>query len=153
LTLAALFLFIMVNVNPIMVLNIEGQPQAATLFSGAQELHRQGMWLLALVVLVTSIVVPLAQISGMLYVLLPLNLSFKAPKAAAVFRWVRLLQPWGMMEVFLLGILISIVKLAEMADIMPGVALYSLGVLIFITAAAATSLDPHQIWEKMGEKG
>lgn len=149
-TLAALFFFIMANINPIMVLNIEGQVQAATLIAGTRTLYQEGMWLLALVVLVTSIVAPMAQISGMLYVLLPLSFNLRPPIGVKVFRWIRQVQPWGMMEVFLLGILISVVKLAKMAEIIPGMALYSIGALIFVLAASTASLDPHQIWERVG---
>jgi paraquat-inducible protein A len=57
-----------------------------------------------------------------------------------------------MMEVFLLGTLISVVKLAKMAEIVPGLALYSLGALIFIVAASTASLDSHDIWERIGER-
>ena len=93
---------------------------------------------------------PLIHISCLLYVLLPLNFHYRPPKAAMVFRFVRNLQPWGMMEVFLLGILISIVKLADMAEISPGIALYSLGALIFVVATLTSVLDTHSVWERIG---
>ncbi len=149
LTLAGLLLFIMANANPIMILELEGQSQSTTLVKGAQVLYQQGMWELSLVVLVTSVLVPLAQICGLLYVLLPLSLDRVPPKVAGVFRTVNRLQPWGMMEVFLLGTLISVVKLAKMAEIVPGLALYSLGALIFVVAASTASLDSHEIWSRL----
>ena len=65
-----------------------------------------------------------------------------------VLRFVRHLQPWNMMEVFMLGILVSVVKLAKMAKIIPGVALFSFLALIFVMAAMSASLDSHLIWEK-----
>ena len=149
LTLAAMFLFIMANANPIMMVKLEGQSQSTTLINGVRVLFQQGMWVLSLVVLLTSILVPLAQICGLLYVLLPLSLNRIPPGVATVFRMVNRMQPWGMMEVFLLGTLISIVKLAKMADIVPGLALYSLGALIFVVAASTASLDAHEIWERL----
>jgi paraquat-inducible protein A len=51
-----------------------------------------------------------------------------------------------MMEVFMLGILVSFVKLAKMATLIPGTALYAFLVLIFVLAASAASLDPHIVW-------
>jgi paraquat-inducible protein A len=53
-----------------------------------------------------------------------------------------------MMEVFMVGILVSVVKLAKMAKIIPGTSLYSFLALIFILAAMTVSLDAHQIWQK-----
>ncbi len=69
-----------------------------------------------------------------------------------VFRIVQRLTPWSMMEVFLLGILVSVVKLAGMATIVPGISLYAFLGLIVILAASAASLDPHSIWERVEMK-
>jgi paraquat-inducible protein A len=57
-----------------------------------------------------------------------------------------------MMEVFMVGILVSVVKLAKMATIIPGVSLYSFLALIFVLAAMSVSLDDHLIWEKWEEQ-
>jgi paraquat-inducible protein A len=56
-----------------------------------------------------------------------------------------------MMEVFMLGILVSYVKLGKMATIVPGLALFSFVVLIFVLAGAAASLDPRIVWDRLGE--
>jgi paraquat-inducible protein A len=150
LSVAGLFLFIMANSSPILTFKLEGQTQATTLITGIRELYHQGLWEVALVVLLTSVLAPLAQICGNLYILLPLNLRRVPWKAAGTFRFILRLQPWSMMEVFLLGILIAIVKLAKMAEIVPGTALYAFGALIFVLAAAAASIDPHAIWDRVG---
>jgi len=76
------------------------------------------------------------------------RLAWQAP---FFFRYLRKLQPWGMMEVFMLGILVSIVKLAKMAVIIPGTSLYAFAALIFVLAGAISSLDPHLIWDRVGE--
>jgi paraquat-inducible protein A len=57
-----------------------------------------------------------------------------------------------MLEVFLMGILVSIVKLAKMAKIVPGVAVFAFLALILVMAASATTLDPHVVWERWREK-
>jgi paraquat-inducible protein A len=54
-----------------------------------------------------------------------------------------------MMEVFMMGILVAVVKLAGMASIVPGLALWAFAVLIFVLAAAAAALDPHMVWERV----
>jgi paraquat-inducible protein A len=84
----------------------------------------------------------------MLYVLLPLKFNLLPRNLPRVFRLVQRLQPWGMLEVFMLGILVSVVKLAKMAKIVPGIALYAFLVLIFVMAASSASLDPHIVWKR-----
>ena len=69
LTLAGMLLFVIANVNPIMILKLEGQAQSTTLIEGVKVLYNQGMWELALVVLFTSILVPLAELCALSYFL------------------------------------------------------------------------------------
>jgi paraquat-inducible protein A len=148
LSMAGLILFFLANSFPFLAFKLETQVRQTTLFTGVRELYAQGLEMLAILVLITTILVPLIQMVCMLYVLLPLKLGLVPGKLPQVFRFVRGLQPWSMMEVFMLGILVSIVKLAKMAKIIPGVALYAFLALIFVLAAMAASLDPHLIWEK-----
>jgi paraquat-inducible protein A len=148
LTLAGLVLFGIANSFPFLAFKLEAQVRQTTLLTGIEELYAQGMPELSLIVLLTTVLVPLAQMLGMLYILVPLKLN-KIPRGLPrVFRFVHHLAPWSMMEVFMLGILVSVVKLAKMAKIVPGVALFSFLALIFVMAAMTASLDSHLIWEK-----
>jgi paraquat-inducible protein A len=106
---------------------------------------------IAALVALTAIAAPAVQLSTLLYLLLPLRLGRVPPALAVVFRVMRRIQPWSMMEVFLLGILVSVVKLAGMADIVPGLAIWAFGVLILVIAAANASLDPRIIWRRVEE--
>jgi len=148
LTLAGLVLFGIANSFPFLAFKLEAQVRQTTLLTGIKELYAQGMPELSLIVLLTTVLVPLGQMLCMLYILVPLKLK-KIPRGLPrVFRFVHHLAPWSMMEVFMLGILVSVVKLAKMAKIVPGVALFSFLALIFIMAAMTASLDSHLIWEK-----
>lgn len=148
LTLAGVILFVLANSFPFLSLKMESQLHQTTLITGIKELYLQGMEGLAILVLVTTIIAPLIQLLGMLYVLLPLRYYKIPPKLALVFRFVRSLQPWSMMEVFMLGILVSVVKLAKMAQIVPGVSIFSFFALIMVLAAATVTLDPHEVWKR-----
>jgi paraquat-inducible protein A len=148
LTIAGLVLFCVANVYPLLTFRLEAQAQETTLISGVMALYDQGMWIVAAVVFFTSILAPLLQLTGMLYVILPLKLKRRPWRLPFIFRVVRGFRPWGMMEVFMLGILVSFVKLAKMATLIPGTALYAFLVLIFVLAASAASLDPHIVWDR-----
>lgn len=147
--ICGLILFVIANAYPFLTLNIEGKMQETTLISGVVELNNEGKPALALLVLLTAIAFPLVELAGLTYLLLPLRYGRLPLWAGTVFRAVRAMQPWGMTEVFLLGILVSIAKLADMASIIPGIALYAFLILIFVVAAAAAALNPDIIWEKM----
>ncbi len=152
LTIAGLMLFALSNSFPFLSMKMQAQVQESILFTGIWNLYAGGEWEVALLVLLTTIVAPLFQLLGLLHVLLPLKLNLRPLMLVPVFRIVQRLTPWSMMEVFLLGILVSVVKLAGMATIVPGISLYAFLGLIVILAASAASLDPHAIWERVEMK-
>lgn len=147
--ISGLILFFIANLFPFLTLSFEGQIQETTLITGVLELYRQGMIPLALLVLATGILFPLFELTGLIYLLLPLKFNRIPWGVAPVLRVVRSLQPWGMTEVFLLGILVSIVKLAGMAAVIPGAALFAFLALIFVVAATAASFNPDIVWERL----
>ena len=148
LSLAGLVLFVLANSYPFLALKMDTQAHQTNLITGIKVLYNQEMQGLAIVVFITTILAPLAQLLGMLYLLLPLRHNRIPPKFAPIFRFVRSLETWSMMEVFMLGILVSVVKLAKMAQIVPGIAIFSFFGLIVVLAAATVSLDPHEIWDR-----
>ncbi|GMQ89622.1 MAG: paraquat-inducible protein A [Gammaproteobacteria bacterium] len=150
LSLAGLVLFIIANSFPFLAFKMQGLETETTLVSGVVDLYNQGMWEISLLVLFTTIVVPLLQLLILIYVLLPLYLNRTPWKLGTVFRFFHSLQPWGMMEVFMIGILVAVVKLVGMAQIVPGTALWSFALLIFVLAASSASLDPRLVWNRVG---
>lgn len=150
LVIAGLILFFITNMFPLLEMKSKGLILETTLFQGVKSLYNQDMRGLSILVLMTCIVFPFIQLSGLFYVLLPLKYNRVPPLTSIVFRFIRKLQPWSMMEVFMLGILVSIVKLAKMGSIIPGLSLYSFAALIIVLAWAVASLDSHMVWEKVG---
>ncbi len=144
--ITGLILFIAANAFSFLTFKMEADYQETTLLTGIVLLYRQGLWGLSLLVFFTTIFAPLVQIAGMLYVMVPLQAGRRAPAAMWVLRNIRQFQPWGMMEVYMLGILVSLAKLAKMATIVPGIAVFAFMALIFTLAAMMAVYDPHQIW-------
>lgn len=149
LTLAGLILFVTANSFPFLSFEMQGQTTETTLMSGAFDLYNQGRWELAAVVLFTSIVAPGAQLLLLTVVLGALRFDRLPPGFAYLFRLVTQLAPWGMMDVFLLGLLVAVVKLSGLATIIPGTSLFAFVVLIFVLAAAQSALDPELVWSKL----
>ena len=119
------------------------------LLTGIEFLYRQGIIPLAALVLLTCILIPLIQMLGLLYIFIPLKLNFRVKYAIPVFRLFKHIKPWSMMEIYMLGILVSIVKLGKMATIVPGLAVIAFGLLIFVLTFALSAVDEHMVWEKL----
>ena len=150
LTLAALILFVIANTFPFLTFELEGNADTSTLLTGVRSLYEQGMWPLAVLVLLTATVVPLAWLLSTAYVLLPLWLGRVPWGVAHVFRFTELLRPWAMMEVYLLGVIVAYVKLSDLARLELGIALFAFVGLIVVMIAAEAALEPHEIWRRLG---
>ncbi len=150
LALTGLVLFAIANTFPFLSFEMQGQETQTTLMTGARDLAAQGELGVAAVVLFTSILAPGLQLLLLLVVLAPLKLGGWLPSGfPTLFRWLKSLTPWGMMDVFMIGILVSVVKLTDMATIVPGTSLFAFLVLIFVLAAAQAALDPDMVWERV----
>ena len=148
-TLAAGVLFLLANAFPLVGLEVQGQRNATDLLGAVRALWDQDMRMVAGLVFLTTVLSPAIEISGMIYLLLPLRLGRLPPGAGRMLRFLQAVKPWGMVEVFMLGVLVSLVKLAHLASIVPGIALWSFGGLILLLAASAASFNPHEVWARV----
>lgn len=149
LALASLILFAVAVSFPFLAMKTGGFEQQSSLLTGIWLLYAQGMQGMATVVLLTCLVFPFLQIVGLLYILLPIYLNRRVPQAIQIFRFIEDVQPWCMTEIFMLGILVSLVKLAKLAEIIPGTSLWAFALLIFTSAAQISLLDSHEVWEAL----
>lgn len=147
---AALILLVLANSFPFLTLDISGREEMTSLFGASVGLYRAGMGELAVVVLITSILGPALLIISALYVLLAVRYRLRLPATRPALAWISHLEPWGMLDVFMLGVLVSFVKLAGMATMHVGPSLYAFVALILVTAAAAASFEPQLLWQRLG---
>lgn len=150
---AALVLWVCSNFLPFMVFEFKGQSDSNTIATGVRILYERGFGELAVLIAFTSIAAPIGYILGMLYVLVPIRLGARPWKLGLVFRALVWLRPWSMLEVYLLGGLVAVVKLAELASIVPGPASMAFVVLILVWIGIAATLDPREVWDRAWKDG
>ena len=144
--LAALLLFIIANSFPFLSLELGGRVVENILFSSGWAMYELGMGELGVLIFLTSILFPLIVIVGMLYLLIPASLGKVAPQMGTVYRMVNALLPWSLVGVFMLGVLIGIVKLQDLANVIFGPAVVALALLLVVYTAARASFNSHELW-------
>ena len=149
LALAACILIVVANIFPIVGLEAQGVRNSATLFGAVQSLWDGDARAVAVLVFVTTIVVPVAELVGLIWVLMVLRLRLRGWGAVPILHFIESVKPWGMVEVFMLGVLVSLVKLAHIATVEPGAALFSFGALMALIAAAAAAFDADAAWDQL----
>lgn len=146
LTVACLVLFIISNAFPIVEIEVQGRGSQTTLFGAVLALMVEGRSSVALLVLSTTMLFPFMQLCFLTYLLTTGAGTARPPGFAWLVRGLQSLQPWGMIEVFVLGILVALVKLGGIATVIAGPALWSMMVLV-VLLTAVLSFDPRFFWE------
>jgi paraquat-inducible protein A len=152
LNVSALVLFLLGVTLTLMSVTTAGQHRVADLITGPVEMEQYGLWEISVVVMVTTVVAPLARVVCMLAVLLGLQLRRPPAELRAIYAWVEHLRPWSMVEIYLLGLFVAYVRLSGMAAVDLGPAIYALFALMVIMVLADYTLDKQAVWEAMEPK-
>ena len=152
LVVGALLTYLIANAYPIVVLQLQGVVNSATLFGSIFALWSEGRHLTAVLVFATTQLFPLLDLSVLFVLLLAVVRTRRGggPRPrwfAPLLRFIQGLRPWGMTEVFMLGILVALVKLSHTMRIIPGVALWAFGVLTILLAVVVT-FDLAALWDE-----
>lgn len=149
LALGCAIMFLVTNLFPIATLSTQGIAVSTTLFGSAQVLAEQGRPVVAVLMFVTTILVPALELSALLYMLLPLRFGRVPSGMTTAFRMLIAAHPWSMLEVFLLGLLVTLVKLSELASIVPGIAFWSFCGVIVLFSWLSASFNTRDLWRWM----
>jgi paraquat-inducible protein A len=151
-TLAALITFLIAQAFPIVELDANGITSQTTLFGALIALWGEDMQIVAIMVFCSTILFPLTELVALLYVLIPLRAGYVPTGFNRVLRAIQFVRPWGMIEVFMLGVLITIVKMVSLARVIPDAALFAFGALTLMFAVVVT-FDPRILWDLADQIG
>ena len=149
LVIAALVLLVVMCAFPLMSVETAGIRRVANLFSGPEELVRQSMAPLAIVVLFVTVFAPLIRLVATLYVLIRAHERHPPRHLRRLFAWAEKLRPWSMIEVFVLGVFVAYVKLGDLVTIGLRTGVYALFALTIVLVWLDSALDREAVWERL----
>ena len=149
LALAAAVLFAIANTSPMLGLAAVGREAETTVLGGARQLWSDGLGPVAALVLFAAVIAPALQIGFMLAILAGARRERPPRWVGTLLRHHPTTRTWSMIEVMMLGVLVALIKIAELATVIPGVAMYALGALVFLLAAMQASFDPREVWRRV----
>lgn len=143
---AALLMYVPANVLPIMSFEYYGAAEKTTVLAGTRNLAESGMWFLAAIVFLASIVVPLLKLSGLFFLAFTLKTRRARKSRTRLYRILRSVGTWAMLDVFLLAVLVAAVKLGQLATVTAGPAALPFALVVVFTILATESFDPRLLW-------
>lgn len=149
-TLAALILYVPANIFPILRLNMYGATSENTVWQGCVRLFTDGDYVVAVIIFLASMLIPFLKLVGLFFLVVSTKLHFsrwKLPRTW-IYRIIEAIGRWAMLDVFVMAVLVSLVKLQRLATVIPGKGLVAFAAVVVFTVFASASFDPQLIWEK-----
>ncbi len=144
---SALVFLLLSFVFPFLIFNAQGSEKIISLVQGLQSMGSGTYLSVVIFMLSTTVLVPVIILIGINYSLISAKFNKPLPFTRHVLKLVFYLQPWNMSEIFLLGILVSLIKIASLGHIQFGWSFYSFILYIGSMAATRLFLDKYQVWQ------
>ncbi len=151
-SLTALIFYIPALIFPFMTVELYGNRNSSTIWSGVIELATGGSIGIAIIVFLASVLIPILKLIILFYLSLSWRSKTRQHFKTSLYHFVEAIGRWSMLDIYLLAVLVAIMKLGPMTDVHPELgSLMFLAVVIF-TMLASTFFDPKLLWEGENEK-
>lgn len=145
--LAALVLYPLAISLPILRTEEFGRASDVSVWKGSVGLLREGELFVGGVVLLCSVVVPLAKLLGLLAITCPWA-ELSRRHRALTYRWIELTGRYGMLDVLLIAVVVAWVKMGGILEVRPGPAALAFTTCVVLSLLASARFDPHALWER-----
>jgi paraquat-inducible protein A len=149
-TVTAAIAFLVANALPLLTLTSGGHQTRATLWHAIAASYDSELPFVAIALTLTLIVAPAIELGLLLWLLVPLCLWVRPLAFVSMMGLLRALRPWRMIEVFFLGVIVAVVKLAALATALPGWGMFGVAVMAF-ALASLSSFDQGALWRRADE--
>ncbi len=150
-SLAAAVLLALSMSFPFLTLKESGLEQVMTLGGTARMLWQGGYPEIAFLVMAPIVGIPALMLLGWMCLLLPLTRGIGRSWTVPVARGLAFLSPWSMVEVFVIGVIVSLVKIASLATVVLGISFWAYCAFALCFTAAFLNVDRVQMWERIEE--
>ena len=149
LAITAAIAFLVANTMPLMSLNAVGREAQTTIIGGAYQMWLEGSQITALSVAFCAVLAPGFHVLFLLLVLTAVRWPPAPQWIGEMLRSAHLVEPWSMTEVMMLGILVALVKIAQLATVEAGIGMFAAGAFIVLIAAIQVTFDGDEIWKRV----
>ncbi|MBY0314949.1 MAG: paraquat-inducible protein A [Bdellovibrionales bacterium] len=146
-SLTALVLYIPALMFPFMTVELNGNRTSSTIWQGVVSLSESGSWIIAIIVLLASIVIPFVKLILLFYLTITRSTERNARAKTQIFRFIESIGRWSMLDIFLLSVLVAIMKINPWTYVRPELGSLMFAFVVIFTMMASASFDPRLIWK------
>ena len=152
LSLSVLVLMGGVVTLPFISIHSRGLANQSSVLDAALAFAGGPMAVLALAVIALIVLIPAARAILLIYALAPLAMGrAPLPGARRAFALDEDLKPWSMAEIFVIGVAVALVKIADLATVELGPAFWLFGALVLLSVLQDNAFDRWTIWKTLSD--
>jgi paraquat-inducible protein A len=151
-SIAAAILYFPSNFYPLVTAFYQGQHTQTTILQGIRSLWHDGQYFISALFFCTSIFTPALKIVGLIFITLTLDWNGGKKARTWIYQIIRIVDPWNMLEVFLLAIGVGTIEMGQVATIHPGRGVFSFAAVVVLTLLATLSFDSRLLWDSPSER-
>jgi len=149
---ASLILLFFSMAQPFMTLRSPGGDQSMSLLKSSFALYQEDHVLLSIIVAAIFIVLPGTYLIGLLIIALAKIERFPLRVSRTFARLIFHMREWAMPDVFLVGALISLIKIAKMARVEFGFSFWSFIIFTIAFVTTVGSIDERRIIHQLADR-
>lgn len=149
--LTALIFYVPANLFPFMSIELYGNRNSSTIWSGILSLFEDGSWFIAAVVFVASMVVPFLKLAALFYLSLTARRGTAPKFKTRLYYAIEAIGRWSMLDIFLLAVLVAIMKLGPWTTVEPEIGSLMFALVVIFTMLSSAYFDPRLLWERENE--
>jgi paraquat-inducible protein A len=148
LALAAAAMLVPAQLFPVLSTESSGSNRTDTIFSGAVQLWKQGLWSIALIVFAASILIPVLKLAGLAWLLLKSRDGARRDprRLTRIYAALDFIGRWSMLDVFLAAFLTGLVQFGEFSTVEPRIGIVAFAAAVVLTVLATQAYDPRVLW-------
>ena len=149
LVIAAAICYLPANILPVMRTTTLTSEEPDTIISGVVYLYTSGSWYLALILLIASVMIPLAKLAALVYLLVTVQRGSvrNNRERARLYRVLEIIGRWSMVDVFVATFVVALIQLQPLMSVTPEPGVLFFSAVVILTIIAAESFDPRLIWD------
>jgi len=149
LIIAAAICYIPANVLPVLTRMTITYTKEDTIIDGILALYLEGSWHLALIVLIASIIIPIAKLVALAYLLCIVQFRSRGANIdrMRLYRLTDFVGRWSMLDVFVVTFAVALVQLQPFLTAKPAPGVLFFAAVVVLTMLAAKTFDPRLIWD------
>ncbi|MEM8844242.1 MAG: paraquat-inducible protein A [Pseudomonadota bacterium] len=154
LTIAAMLLYIPANTYPMLYTTSLGSTLSSTIIGGAVELVDSGLWVLALIVIIASVLIPIFKIIviGWLVFSVKMKSTKMIKQKTKLYHIIEFIGRWSMVDVFVVTLLVALVHFGLIASAEAGIATLAFSTVVILTMIATEAFDTRLLWDINDER-